>query len=255
METGSVTPEKPASRLLPYKGMRPRQDGRMFEELEDYRFGIRHAQRSAHAKPMFSVLYSPDRGRSWHPAYGVDLSPGGFKAIGRGQIPDGEIPVKLSLGDKVIDVRAKAAWHMPTTSKSAALQEYGMEILTLGTAGRDTIEKWLEAESVHDAEEQPDPQTIPVAPGEVERLIPVDFRRNLMHALVRAGRLAPAPNGKYPTLGFEYGGVSDYKGAQMHNFVVHSRVIRGNEVYEYTTRVLVDESGTNVIFEPLIRAA
>ena len=227
----------------------------MFEELEDYRFGLRNAQRSAQARPMFSVLYTPDRGRSWFPAYGLELTSGGFKVVGRTTIPEGEIPMKLSLGNKVIDIKARQAWHSIGSSKGAPLQEYGMEILTLGTTGRDAITRWLETESVQTAEDGQEGDTIAIDPAEVDRLIPLAFQHSLKEALVRAGRLAPAASGKYPALGYEYGGVSDYKGASMHHFIVYSRVIRRNDVYNYATRVLVNENGTSVVFEPILEAA
>jgi len=198
----------------------------MFEELEDYRFSRRRAQRATHQKALVAVLYSPDDGRSWFPAYGVDLTLGGLKVICHGTLPEGQLPLRLTLGSSTLDIRARQVWHTVGEFKGAPIQEYGMEILTLGSAGRDTISKWLANASILEVEETEGTETVEVEPADVARLIPEDFRHRLIRALVTAGRLAPDRSGRYPTLRYEYAGVTTRAGAPTHQFIVHSCVVR-----------------------------
>ncbi len=227
----------------------------MFEALEDYRFSRRQAQRASQARPLFAALYSLDMGRSWLPAYGADLTPGGFKLLCHGTIREGEIPMRLSLDSRTLDVRARQVWHTSGELKGADVQEYGVEILTLGTAGRDVITEWLDREAIVQAEEAPETELLRIDPDDVSKLIPAEFQHRVIQALIRSGRLAPDRSGRYPTLTYGYGGVAKHDGRPMHQFIVHSRVIRGTDVYSYATRVSVDESGTNLFFERAASAA
>jgi hypothetical protein len=227
----------------------------MFEELEDYRFSQRRAKRVAHAKPLFAVLYSPDSGPSWIPAYGTDLALGRFKLLSRNPVPGCPVPVRLSLGACSVSIWARRARDDEAPLEGVPVQGYGMEILALGGAGREAITQWLNHEQAMAVVESPGGAAVPIGPADVGRLIPADFRRRVASALMRAGRLAPDSSGHYFALRYEYAGVTIEANGPRHHFIVGSRVVRGNQVHAYTTNIGVDELGLKLTLESAAAAA
>jgi len=227
----------------------------MFGALEDLFHQKRHARGSKRVEKTFPLLYSSDNGSSWHPAYGLDMSLTGIKVFSRTELPNGEVPMRVSLGTAVVDLRARPVWHVLGKYQAKTAHEYGMQLVAATATARERIQRWLAGKPLDEpnaaAEEL---REIRLRPDDVDRLIPLAFQQRLFRELEARGRLAHVDRTHPALVAFDYGGVTNFRGAPMHRLTIHSKVNRDDEVDRYATRVLFDESGNTIlVYDPRLR--
>jgi len=249
-----VTPAKATaarrpSSVLPQMVTGARHDVAMFAALEDLLHQKRYARRSKRLAKAFPLLYSDDNGSSWHPAYGLDMSLGGMRVFSRAPLPGGEVPVRVTLGTTVVDLRARPVWHLPGIYHGQPAHEYGMQLVAATATARERIARWvgeLPLEEQNLAAEQL--KAIRLRPDDVNRLLPLAFQQRLFAELQRRGRLGAVDRAHPALVAYDYGGSVRYRGAPMHRLTIHSKVVRGDNEDRYVTRLLFDGTGSRVLF-------
>lgn len=220
----------------------------MFGALEDLLYKKRHARNSTRVKKTFPLLYSPDHGASWMPAYGLDISAGGMKIFSQTEIGEGEIPMRMTLDSCLIDVRVRPAWHTKGKYKDGIAHEYGMQLVAANAVDRERIRRWLAGEPIDAPNQaQDDLKEIRLRPDDVDRLIPIAFQHRLFAELEQRGRLAPVDKTHPPLVAFNYGGMVRYRGVQMHRLTIESKVMTDDGEDRFRTRFLFDDAGTKVV--------
>lgn len=221
----------------------------MFFRLEDLLSPKRHARNAPRTKRTFPVLFSPDHGQSWLPAYGLDVSLGGMRLFSQQPVPEGEVPLRVSLGRSVVDLRVKAAWHVSGHYKKGVGHEYGVQLTAANSHDREMLERWIGGKPLEETNQaQEELRDIRLRPDDVDRLIPVAFQRRLFEALAQRGRLMPV-DAQHPALvAYDYSGRVRYRGTAMHLLTIHSKVVNDDGEDRYATRVLFDDTGTTVVF-------
>jgi len=221
----------------------------MFTALEDFLFQKRHGRNAPRQKRTFAVLFSPDRGENWLPAYGLDVSLSGMRLFSQSPIPEGEVPLRASLGRRVIDVRVRPVWHVSGTYKKGIGHEYGVQLVAADAPTRELLERWLGGKPLEEINcAQDELREIRLRPDDAARLIPAAFQQRLFRELLERGRLA-AVDARHPALvAYDYAGRVRYRGTPLHLLTVHSKVVRDEGEDRYTTRILFDDGGTTLIF-------
>ena len=221
----------------------------MFAALEDFLYKKRHARGAPRVERTFPILYSPDSGKTWLPAYGLDMSLGGMKVFSRTPLPEGELQMRVSLDSTAIDLRVKTVWHVEGRYKKEKAHEYGAQLVSAGAADRERIARWLGGKPLEERNlASEELREIRLRPDDVNRLIPLAFQKRLFAELHQRGRLAHV-DAQHPALvAYDYGGVVRYRGVQMHRLTIHSKVVGPEGDERYRTRVLFDDTGTAVVF-------
>lgn len=221
----------------------------MFAALEDLLHQKARSNRPKRVEKTFPLLYSGDNGASWQPAYGLDMSVGGMKVFSRTPIPNGEVPMRVTLGSAVVDLRARPVWHVAGKYQAKPAHEYGMQLVAATATARERIQRWVGGKPLDESNVAADElKEIRLRPDDVDRLLPLAFQQRLFGELVRRGRLAPV-DPRHPALvAYSYGGTVRHRGIPMHRLTIHSKVVRGDEEDRYVTRLLFDDSGTHVLF-------
>lgn len=221
----------------------------MFAALEELLSRKRQTGRAKRVEKTFPLLYSDDNGSSWHPAYGLDMSVGGMKIFSPTALPDGEVPMRVSLGSAVVDVRARPVWHVLGKYQAKPAHEYGMQLVAATATARERIQRWIGGKPLDERNVAADQlKEIRLRPDDVDRLLPLAFQQRLFTELVRRGRLAPVDSRHPALVAYAYGGTVRYRGTPMRRLTIHSKVVRGDEEDRYVTRLLFDDTGTHVVF-------
>jgi len=87
-------------------------------------------------------------------------------------------------------------------------------------------------------------EPIQLTDADVNRLLPADFRENLIRELKSRSRIDP----QKPQLAFEYGGLVYEKDRCMHQFTVRSSINHYTGLKKFVTRVLVNDENNEVVF-------
>lgn len=221
----------------------------MFAALEDLLYAKRHARRAQRVEKTFPLVFSEDNGSSWQPAYGLDMSLGGMKVFSRTPIPDGEVPLRITLGSAIVDLRARPVWHVVGKYQAKPAHEYGMQLVAATATARERIQRWVAGKPLDEsnvASEQL--KEIRLRPDDVDRLLPLAFQQRLFAELVRRGRLAAVDPGHPALVAYDYGGTVRYRGVPMHRLTIHSKVVRADDEDRYVTRLVFDDTGAHVLF-------
>lgn len=228
----------------------------MFAALEDLLYKKRHARGTKRVERTFPILYSPDKGASWLPAYGLDMSLGGMKIFSRSPLPDGELPMRVSLDATAVDLRVKTVWHVEGRYKKETAHEYGVQLVSANAGDRERMTRWLDGKPLEERNlASEELREIRLRPDDVNRLIPLAFQKRLFAELVQRGRLAPVDANHPALVAYDYGGVARYRGVAMHRLTIHSKVVGPDGDERYRTRVLFDDTGTALIFPDEAQAA
>jgi len=221
----------------------------MFAALEDLLYKKRHARDSKRVERTFPILYSPDNGHSWLPAYGLDMSLSGMKIFSRSPLPQGELPMRVSLDATVVDLRVKTVWHVEGRYKKEKAHEYGVQLVSANAGDRERIGRWLGGKPLEERNlASEELREIRLKPDDVDRLIPLAFQKRLFAELVSRARLAPVDATHPALVAYDYGGVVRYHGVPMHRLTIHSKVVGSEGDERYRTRVLFDDAGSRLVF-------
>jgi hypothetical protein len=197
-------------------------------------------RRYPRVRKNYQATYSVNGGRTWEPLRGVDLGGGGMCAISAHAINAIVFDVKLEL-DEEIPVRVHPVWNSEVNEGRKIVYCYGMQFMSVDARHWDAIMRWVTGKEFEDHGQMP---AIRIGPTEVAHFLPKELRKKMLAELMARNRVDPPNEG---TVQFDYAGVTSHKGKPMHRFTVHSKEkMQGSET-RYTTRLLCDDDGQEII--------
>ena len=209
----------------------------------------RDRRASARQDKKFAILYSPDQTATWLPSTGLNIGLGGIKVFAQTDIPVGEVPMRLNLGESMIlDIRCRQIWSSAGRYKGGVAHEYGMQFAAANAQDRERVQRWLAGGPLVETNKaQEELQEVYLKPDDVARLIPLALQERIFAELVQRGRLAQ-PDDKHPPLvAYLYGGTTKSSGGMpMHRLTVQSKVVGKEDDQRYATRFMFDDTGAQL---------
>ena len=213
----------------------------MFAELVGWYTGSeRNRRRYPRVKRDFDVEYTLD-GSRWDVAQGVDLSGGGMCMISFRTIMQDAFEARLDLGKETVAVRLRKVWSTTTEHRGKQVPYYGMQFDRIDPKDWEAVIRSITGRNSSSAERF---EPIQLTDADVNRLLPADFRENLIRELKSRSRIDP----QKPQLAFEYGGLVYEKDRCMHQFTVRSSINHYTGLKKFVTRVLVNDENNEVVF-------
>ena len=214
----------------------------MFAELVGWYTGSeRNRRRYPRVKREFDVDYTLD-GNRWDAAQGVDLSGGGICMIAFRTIMQDAFDARIDLGNEIfIPVRLRKVWTTTTEHRGKQLPFYGMQFDRIDPKDWQAVIRSITGRNSNSAERF---EPIALSDADVNRLLPAEFRERLILELKSRSRIDP----QKPQLVFEYSGLVYEKERCMHQFTVRSSVNNYAGLKKFTTKVLVNDESSEVVF-------
>ncbi|MGH7661552.1 MAG: PilZ domain-containing protein [Vulcanimicrobiaceae bacterium] len=188
----------------------------------------------------YEAKYSVNGGRTWHALRGVDLGGGGMCVMSDHTIHSIVVDIVLHL-DEEVPVRALPVWNTQVNEGKKTAYCYGMQFISIDARHWEAVMHWITGKAYEDDGKMP---AVRISDAEVARLLPKDLRKNLLAELATRNRVDAANQG---TLQFDYGGVTALNGKPMHRFTLHSKAKAMGIEMRYTTRILCDDEGQEII--------
>lgn len=213
----------------------------MFAALTGWYTGCeRNRRRYPRIKRDFDVEYTID-GERWDFAEGVDLSGGGMCMISYRAIMRDAFEARIDVGGRMIPIRVHKIWGTTTNHHGKDLPYYGLQFERIDPKDWETIMQSITGRNVSPADRF---EPMPLNDDDAKRLLPLEFRESLIQALKSRARI----DAQRPELAFEYGGIVIEKNRRMHQFTVRSSVSGYGAPKRFTSRILVNDSDSEVVF-------
>ncbi|MGH7662565.1 MAG: PilZ domain-containing protein [Vulcanimicrobiaceae bacterium] len=212
-------------------------------------FSGRSTNRREHqrSKRAYKAAYTLD-GTTWEPAIGVDLSDEGMSVLTQKPLGDKPVNFRATLDTKIVSMRCAAVWHNKVNHNGKAVDCYGLKFVGIASDDWDAIVKFISGGSVQPANKaQEELAAVRMKDDDVARMLPAAFQRRLFEELVKRHRLSPLGQQATPLVQFEYGGVSPWRGKNMHRLTIHSKISDGKAEDRFSTRFMFDENGKDII--------
>ena len=214
----------------------------MFAELVGWYTGSeKNRRRYPRVKREFEVDYTLD-GNRWEAAQGVDLSGGGICMIAFKTILQDAFEARIDIGNEVfIPVRLRKVWSTTTDLRGKTVPYYGLQFDRIDPKDWESVIRSITGRKSSPAERF---EPIALTEADVTRLLPEEFRERLIRELKSRSRIDP----QKPQVVYEYGGLVYEKDRCMHQFTVRSSVTNYAGLKKFTTRVLVNDESSEVVF-------
>lgn len=220
----------------------------MLSELMGW-FSGRSTNRREHprTKRAYKAAYTLD-GTTWEPAIGVDLSDEGMSVLTQKPLGDKPVNMRATLDTRIVTMRCVAMWHNKMNHNGKQVECYGLKFVGIASDDWDAVVKWVSGDAPEAANKaQEELATVRMKDDDVARMLPAAFQRRLFQELVKRHRLAPIEEQSTPLVQFEYGGVSPWRGKNMHRLTIHSKYADGKSEDRFSTRFMFDEAGKEII--------
>jgi len=212
-------------------------------------FSGRSTNRREHprTKRAYKAAYTLD-GTTWEPAIGVDLSDEGMSVLTQRPLGEKPLNVRATLDTRIVNMRCIPVWHNKVNHSGKQVECYGLKFVGIAADDWDAVVKWVSGDTAEPANKaQEELATVRMKDDDVARMLPTAFQRKLFEELVKRRRLAPLDEKPTPLVQFEYGGMSPWRGKNMHRLTIHSKVTDGKSEERFATRFMFDENGKEVI--------
>ena len=213
----------------------------MFAALVGWYTGCeRNRRRYPRVKRDFIIEYTLD-GNHWEVAEGVDLSGGGLCMVSFRNILQDAFEARIEIGERTISLHLRKVWGTTTEHRGKQVPFYGLQFDRIESKDWELVMQSITGRSSPPAERF---EPVPIDETDVNRLLPPEFRERLTRELKIRSRIDP----QKPQLAFEYGGIVYEKSRRMHQFTVRSTVNNYAGLKRYTTKILVNDEDSEVVF-------
>lgn len=181
---------------------------------------------------------SSDGGRTFVPAYPVDISADGVGLISTAPLPS-RFVVTLELDNKRIQASARCVSAQKGTLKGNIVWRIGARFIEIARESRALIERFI--------------RRLPLVadPKPAGGIFPDPVIHRILGQLVELERLAPLRRGRQPLVKLSYAGLMR-RGAQMlHSVKIESRVVHDGTTTVYATQAYISERLTRIEVVPL----
>jgi len=209
-------------------------------------------------KKGYKAAFTMD-GTTWEPAIGVDLSDEGMCIMVQREIEeDKPFSVRATLDTRVVNMACVKVWNSRMSHNGRPVQCYGLKFVNIAADDWDLVVKFISGEQTEEKKEpeaaQPSKQAAtasapaPAKDDDVGKHLPKELKERFYLELVRRHRLAAPEEGQDPQVRYEYGGVSEWRGKNMHRVTIHSTFVGFDKRKQrFSTRFMFDEKGREVI--------
>src|SRR5579883_1178715 len=172
----------------------------MFAALTGWYTGSeRNRRRYPRVKRDFHVEYTVD-GARWEVAQGVDLSGGGLCMFSRWAILPNVFDARIEIGEQMLAVQLRKIWGTATEYRGKEVPYYGLQFERIAPRDWEILMRSIIGRTPSRTERF---EAIPIDEADVNRLLPSEFREQLIHDLKNRSRI----DAQKPQMAFEYGGV------------------------------------------------
>jgi hypothetical protein len=211
-------------------------------------FSGRSSNRREHprTKRAYKAAYTLD-GTTWEPAIGVDLSDEGMSVLTQKPLADKPVNVRATLDTRIVDMRCVVIWRNKVNHNGKQVECYGLKFVGIASDDWDAVVKFVSGDKLEATNKaQEELATVRMKDDDVARMLPAAFQRRLFEELVKRHRLAPLNEHTTPLVQFEYGGVSPWRGKNMHRLTIHSKFADGKSEERFSTRFMFDEHAKDI---------
>lgn len=212
-------------------------------------FAGRSVNRREHerARKAYKAAFTLD-GTTWEPAIGVDISDEGMNVLTQRELGDKPVTFRATLDTRIVTMRCLPMWNNKVNHNGKAVLAYGLKFVGIAADDWDAVVKFINGGAAEEPNKaQQELATVRMKDDDVARMLPKAFQQRLFAELVKRHRLAPLDEQPTPLVQFEYGGVSPWRGKNMHRLTIHSKLSDGKKEERFSTRFMFDDSGKEVI--------
>jgi hypothetical protein len=212
----------------------------MFAALVGWYTGSeRNRRRYPRVKRDFDIEYTID-GNRWTIAQGVDLSGGGMCMVSKYPILPEVFDARIDVGERRITMQVRRIWGTTTQHNGRESPYYGLQFLRIKPEDWDAIIRSITGPNTQAVTQL---ESIPLAEGEANVLLPLQFREQMLSELRIRSRIDPK---KPLPVVYEYGGLINEKNELLHRFTVRSSINSYAGLKRFTTQVLVRDDDSEV---------
>src|SRR5579872_1365070 len=200
-------------------------------------FSGRSTNRREHprTKRAYKAAYTLD-GTTWEPAIGVDLSDEGMSVLTQKPLGDKPVNMRATLDTRIVTMRCVSVWHNKVNHNGKPVECYGLKFIGIASDDWDAVVKWIAGDSLEATNKaQEELATVRMKDDDVARMLPAAFQRRLLEELVKRHRLAPLEEQPTALVQLEYGGVSQWRGKNMHRLTIHSKFASKKDEDRFST--------------------
>lgn len=179
-------------------------------------------------------------------AYGLDIGRDGMRILTEPRMPE-RFGVRVILEGRDFMVRVKRCWDHELLHHDKPHWLTGCAFTEIASIDREFIrcyvsgEPFIERSKLLDALER-----LRSEPDQAHLLLPRALLDEVLHRLVRLGRLAVLRPHTHPLVRYHYEGAKELDGKAMHLMRVESRIFDDGALHRFSTHFAFDEAGESV---------